>query len=131
MRITHEADYAIRIVSYLSRHDGIIGAKQIALKCGVSLKFTLKILRKLAGDNIVTSHKGVYGGYEIIAQKHELSFGRIIEAIDGPIEINHCLGCDFECTRVNDKENCTIRKKFLSVNTSLKDELYKQLIDEY
>ncbi len=130
MRITHEADYAIRILSYLSNSDGITGAKEIAQQCGVSLKFTLKILRKLAMAGIVSSQKGVNGGFRLILPPQNISFGQVIEAIDGPIAINHCLGCDFDCTRVDDKQDCSIRKKFLNVNRSLREDLYKIHFDE-
>ncbi len=130
MRITHEADYAIRIASYLSSQNGITGAKQIAQDCGITLKFALKILRKLVIANVVSSHKGACGGYELAIASKDISFGLIIESIDGPIEINHCLGCDYDCTRVKDKQLCLIRKKFLNVNQSLKEDLYELRIDE-
>ncbi len=130
MRITHEADYAIRILSYLSDSDGITGARQIAQQCGVSLKFTLKILRKLAMANIVSSQKGASGGFRLVVPPQDISFGQVIEAIDGPIAINHCLSCDFECTRVDNKMDCSIRKKFLNVNRSLREDLYKIHLDE-
>ncbi len=130
MRITREADYAIRIVFNLSKKGGIVSAKEIAEQCGITLKFALKILRKLALDGIICSHKGARGGYELLKPSDELSFGSIIEAIDGPIEINHCLAHEFECTRVQDKQICDIRSRFLNVNNSLKRELYSMRIDE-
>ncbi len=130
MRITHEADYAIRIVFNLSKNDGVTAAKEIAEQCGITLKFALKILRKLTLAGIIRSHKGVRGGYELNRSPCELSFGSIIEAIDGPIEINHCLGHEFECTRVHNKQICDIRSRFLDVNNLLKRELYSMRIDE-
>ncbi len=130
MRITHEADYAIRIVCYLINKKGIIGAKEISAQSGVTLRFTLKILRKLGLSEIVKSHKGVNGGYEMVDPTRCISFGEVIEAIDGPININHCLGCEFVCTRVDDIEKCSIRKKFEEVNNTLREDLYKIRIDE-
>ncbi len=130
MRITHEADYAIRIICYLSKSTGIVGAKEIAENNGISLKFALKILRKLIIAEIVKSYKGVNGGYELTVPTEEISFGRIIEVIDGPIIINHCLGCEFACTRVDDRDKCSIRKRFTEVNNTLRENLYKIRIDE-
>ncbi len=130
MRITHEADYAIRIVCYLMHKKGIISAKEIAQENGVTLRFTLKILRRLGIAEIVKSHKGVNGGYELFDSDRRISFGEVIEAIDGPININHCLGCEFICTRVDDIEECSIRKKFTQVNNTLKEDLYNIQIDE-
>ncbi len=130
MRITQEADYAIRIIWYLKNNNGIIGAKEIAEKNGVSLRFTLKILRKLGIKKLVKSRKGVNGGYELVNPKITISFGEVIEAIDGPIYINHCLGCQYACTRVDDIECCSFRKQFNKVNNTLRSDLYKIHIDE-
>ena len=47
MHITLESDYAVRIVSRLARQGGRMDAKRIAEETGVTLRFSLKILRKL------------------------------------------------------------------------------------
>ncbi len=130
MRITHEADYAIRIMYHLSKSGKIISAKELSEKSGVTLRFTLKILRKLSMADMVKSHKGVNGGYELCVSSNEISFGSIIEIIDGPIRINHCLGDGFGCTRVDDKTCCSIRNIFQKVNDTLKKDLYKIRIDD-
>lgn len=42
-----------------------VGAKTISEMTGVTLRFSLKILRKLVAAGIVKSFKGTQGGYEI------------------------------------------------------------------
>ena len=59
MRITLEADYAVRIVDCLSLSGRRLDARSISEKTGVTLRFTLKILRKLGMAKIVRSYKGV------------------------------------------------------------------------
>ena len=54
----------------------------------------------------------------------DISLGLIIESIDGPFELNHCLSDDFDCTRVKDKKFCQFHHIFDSVNAKLKAELY-------
>ena len=49
MHITLESDYAVRIVSRLARQGGRMDAKRIAEETGVTLRFSLKILRKQIG----------------------------------------------------------------------------------
>ena len=61
MRITHEADYAIRVACCLAFSGEKIGAKQISESTGVTLRFALKILRKLIQADIVKSFKGANG----------------------------------------------------------------------
>ena len=125
MRITHEADYAVRIVYVLMQAAGsTVAASKVAESSGVTLRFTLKILRKLAGSGIVASQKGANGGYGLAMDPEEISLGLIIESIDGPFELNHCLSDDFDCTRVKDKKFCQFHHIFDRVNAKLKDELY-------
>ena len=131
MRITHEADYAVRIVYVLASEGKMLPAREISEKSGVTLRFALKILRKLASDGIVASYKGSAGGYELGIDPSRLSLGQIIECIDGPLEINHCLSEDFDCTRVGDKNICRFRRIFSDISKEIRDKLYAIKLDEF
>lgn len=131
MRITHEADYAIRVAYCLAERGGKLGAKDISEATGVTLRFALKILRKLILGGMVRSYKGAAGGYELVKPPSEISMGEIIECIDGPIQINHCLCNEFECTRVSSKGICNFRKVFGSVNRMIRTELYNVTLDQF
>ena len=52
MHITLEADYAVRIVNCLTRCKTRMDAKSLASATGVTLRFSLKILRKLVAQGI-------------------------------------------------------------------------------
>ena len=58
MHITLEADYAIRIVQVLAQNQRRLDAKTISEMTGVTLRFSLKILRKLVAAGIIKSFKG-------------------------------------------------------------------------
>ena len=124
MRITHEADYAVRIVYDLMKSGGTVSARTLAERTGVTLRFTLKILNKLSAGGIVSSVKGASGGYRLEMSPQELSMGHIIECIDGPFELNHCLSSDFDCTRVGDKNICAFHHIFNDMTRRLKEEFY-------
>ncbi len=131
MRITHEADYAIRVACCLAFSGEKIGAKQISESTGVTLRFALKILRKLIQADIVKSFKGANGGYMLNRSPAEISFGEIIECIDGTIAINHCLTGEFDCTRVAQKRDCNFRRVFSTVNQRLREDLYQITLDQF
>lgn len=131
MRITHEADYAIRVACCLAFSGNKVGAKQISETTGVTLRFALKILRKLIHAGMVKSFKGASGGYMLNRTPSEISFGEIIECIDGPIAINHCLTGEFDCTRVPQKSECNFRRIFSSLNQRLRDDLYEVTLDQF
>ena len=103
MHITLETDYAVRIVDTLARSRGRMGAKSISEKACVTLRFSLKILRKLVASGIVRSYKGARGGYEIARPLEEISLNDILVTIEGPYVLNRCLREDAACNRVPDK----------------------------
>ncbi len=123
MKITREADYAVRIVYALMQAQGVMPASEISERTGVTLRFALKILRKLAAAGIVASQKGAQGGYRLLADPAQLSLAQIIECIDGPFEISHCLNREVGCTHMPDKESCRFRQVFDQVSTKLRQEL--------
>ena len=131
MRITHEADYAIRVTYCLALADGKQCAKDISETTGVTLRFALKILRKLTQSGITKSYKGVAGGYELNRRPNEVSLGEIIECIDGPIAINHCLANEFQCTRVGSRKECDFHYVFGEINKSLRDQLFSITMDRF
>lgn len=99
MHITLESDYAIRIVDKLSKAEGRIDAKTISEETGVTLSFSLKILRKLASGGIVKSYKGSKGGYILAKDKSAITLREVIESVEGPYRLSRCIG-DGECSRV-------------------------------
>ncbi len=124
MRITQEADYALRIVYLLAKNGGILDSATISSASGVTERFTVKILRKLMGDGIVGSKMGARGGYSLAAKPEDVSMQRVIEAIDGPVEISRCLDSDYECTRMGDKKfECAFHLIFAKINKSIADRM--------
>lgn len=125
MYMTLEADYAVRIVNSLAEHKVRMDAKSLAACTGVTLRFSLKILRKLVAEGIVRSYKGTQGGYELAKPAKDISLGEVIELVEGPITISRCVGSeDFECTRVNHHCECRFNKAFTEAAQLVRDRLY-------
>ena len=124
MRITQEADYALRITYLLAKHGGKLDSVSISEATGVTERFTVKILRKLVGGGLIVSHKGVKGGYELALPPAEVNMRRVIETIDGKTEISRCLDCGYECTRMGDQKcDCAFHLIFDKINSDLADKL--------
>lgn len=99
MYITLESDYAVRITSCLAVHNKRLDAKTISSSTGVTLRFALKILRKLVAGGIVNSYKGTQGGYQLARNPSDISLKDVIEAIEGTYNFSRCLDDSYECTR--------------------------------
>jgi Rrf2 family transcriptional regulator, iron-sulfur cluster assembly transcription factor len=123
MRITQEADYAVRIIDRLAVAGKRMDARCISESTGVTLRFTLKILRKLSMAGVVKSFKGVTGGYELAREPFQINLRQVIEAVDGPIIISRCLSATLPCSKIDDKKLCYFHNVFADVSQTIRDKL--------
>ncbi|MDX5319791.1 MAG: Rrf2 family transcriptional regulator [Bacteroidota bacterium] len=80
--------------------------------------FTAKILGSLTKHEIVTSHKGPNGGFDIApAAMDRIFLSDIVFAIDGDQIYN---GCGLGLKECNAKRPCPMHQKFVSVRSELK-----------
>jgi Rrf2 family protein len=125
MRVTQEADYAIRICCVLDDARSRLGASEIAERAGITQKFALKILRKLSLAKIVRSFAGNKGGYELNRDANDLTIAEILELIEGAISLSKCMDCEYECTRNPNKTNCKMHISFCLLSREVKQKLSK------
>ena len=123
MRITSESDYALRIVSELAQNEGVVDANTLSERTSVSLRFALKILHKLVQGGLVSSYKGVNGGYKLKASPEQISLKTVIELIDGPIAIVRCLDSGEGCSLNADKTACIYHHIFEKISVELASKL--------
>ena len=125
MHITLESDYAVRIVYCLSQDGGRMDAKRISEETGVTLRFSLKILRKLVTGGLVSSYKGTKGGYELGRAASEISLCDVIETVEGPYALARCVGeDDYQCNRNTASCGvCKFRRIYAEVSDMVRDKL--------
>lgn len=120
MRITQEADYAIRIVSMLAEKNDRVDACSIAQETMITQRFALKILRKLVGAEIVKSYKGSAGGYVLGKEPCDITLLEIVETIDGPIQIIKCIDKNHVCSKVGcNKSECVMHNIFVNISEKI------------
>ncbi len=110
LRITKEADYGIMLLAFMAERPRgrVHSAKEAAAWTGLPLPMVSKILRALAREGLLASHRGAAGGYSLEQEPAETSVADVIRALEGPISLVQCGSepgaCDREdgCpTRVN------------------------------
>ena len=124
MRMTQEADYAIRFVYILAKQpDTVQGAAQLSQAAATPERYTLKILHKLKPSGIVKSVKGAHGGYSLAKDPSELSLKVLIEAMDGEIALSKCMG-DEPCSRMGmNKGDCCFHRIFCTISREVAERL--------
>ncbi len=129
MYITLEADYAVRIVSALCLDRGRIDAGTLSERTCVTLRFALKILRKLVAADLVKSYKGSQGGYQLKCEPKDITLRMVIEAIEGTYYFSRCLSPDCECSRGADGV-CCHQKAFGEITRSVIQQLDSYNFDD-
>lgn len=98
MHINLESDYAVRIVRVLAQNGKRMDAQTLADTACVSLRITLKIMRKLVAADLACSFKGAHGGYLLSRSPQEITLRQVIEAIEGPYRFSRCLDAEYDCS---------------------------------
>src|SRR5205807_700940 len=60
-------------------------------------EFLAKILKVLAARGLVRSARGAHGGYQLARPARDISFLEVIEAAEGPVQLNICLDHKDRC----------------------------------
>jgi Rrf2 family protein len=129
MHITLEADYAVRIVICLAEASDRMDASSISESTGVTLRFALKILRKLVYQGIVKSFKGTQGGYEMAKDPGEVTLREVIETIEGTYYFSRCLNPENSCERKRTR-NCSVSLIYAQISQDVRNKLEAVTFDQ-
>ena len=92
IRLTKQTDYGIVLMTHLAGAPGRqFSAPELAAELQVPLPMASKILKLLARDGLLHSHRGVKGGYGLQRPPEEISMAEIIAALEGPIAMTECI----------------------------------------
>jgi Rrf2 family protein len=101
MQLTRAADYGVRVMIALAGmpEGGRESLGGLAESTGAPESFLSKVLQALAHAGLVSSRRGLGGGFEMSQGGRNASMRAVIEAIDGPIVLNVCLADGRDCQR--------------------------------
>ena len=124
MQITRQADYAVRAVLYLARVGNAerTATSIIAKEQNIPPSFLAKIISQLSIAGLLHTSRGARGGVTLARDPKEITLLEVVEAIDGPIQLNECVQgegiCSFE-------DSCPIRAVWCDAQDELVTRLKK------
>lgn len=109
LQISRRVDYALRATICMAElpEGRVVSFREIAAHEQIPEDFLAKILRSLVKNGIARSIRGPHGGYGLARAPSEITFLDVIEAADGPIQINTCLSDDHDHACVV-REHCSM-----------------------
>jgi Rrf2 family protein len=122
MQITRQADYAVRAVLYLSRmgNNQRAATSTVAKEQSIPPSFLAKIISQLSIAGLLHTSRGARGGVTLAREPKEITLLEVIEAIDGPIQLNECVGENATCTFDHD---CPLRPVWCEAQEQLVNRL--------
>ena len=90
LRLSKLTDYAIVLLSYLTRSSRPKNARELAELSGLPHPTVSKVLKMLARAELLISVRGQRGGYQLAAEPNTISVTRMISAIEGPLALTEC-----------------------------------------
>jgi len=92
VRLGKLTDYGLVLMTIFARGDGLPlrTARDLAVESRVPLSTVSKLLKQLLQSGLLTSHRGIKGGYILAKEPREISVIEIISAIEGPMALTEC-----------------------------------------
>jgi Rrf2 family protein len=101
MHITRAADYAVRVMVHLAGlpSGSCVARPELTLATGTPDSFLAKVLQQLVQAGMINSRRGSGGGFRLAINPEVISILDVIEAIEGPTQLNVCLEPGPSCER--------------------------------
>ncbi len=122
IRITRLTDYAIVLMSHLAAApERVFAAPELAAEAHLPAPMVSKILKQLARAGLLTSHRGIHGGYALSRAAPEITVAEIITALEGPIAMTEC--SDTEPGVCSSEAFCPVSRNWRRISLAIRDAL--------
>jgi len=106
-KINRLTDYSTVVMCYLAEEPKKIhNAQDITEHTHIAKPTVSKILKMLAKANLLLSHRGANGGYQLASAPENISVAQIVTAIEGIVGLTECSMAQSNC---NIQDSCHIR----------------------
>ncbi|HKZ73265.1 MAG TPA: SUF system Fe-S cluster assembly regulator [Steroidobacteraceae bacterium] len=123
LRISRLTDYATVILAALAEApERTQTAASLAERTHIAAPTVSKLLKQLHHAGLVSSTRGLRGGYQLARSAVQISAASILDALEGPLALTDCAAgqgnCDIEQT-------CRVGRAWQKVNLAIRRSLYE------
>jgi len=129
IRLSRLTDYAIVLMAHLAgcREGDPHNAREVAVETQLPAPAVSKILKRLAREGLLLSHRGAKGGYELARSPDRISAAEIITALEGPIGLTECAVHPGQCVQ---EASCHVREPWQRINGVVREALTRVTLEE-
>lgn len=129
-QLSHKVDYGLFLMMELAKKG--VGAqkgaktvaepmslRQVADEHQMSFFFLQKVANDLRNAELIKASRGKLGGYILAQETSKITLKNILEALEGPIAVMHCLTSAAESPSCVRENSCEVRPGLNSINQIL------------
>jgi FeS assembly SUF system regulator len=133
IRLSRITDYGIVLMAYLAEQaeradldlageQGVspVNAREAAEATRLPAPVVSKILKSLAREGLLLSHRGAKGGYSLARPPEEITVPEMVGALEGPIGLVDCAMHPGACPQ---ESACHVREPWQRINRAVHDAL--------
>ena len=125
IRVPTQGRYALRAMIDIGLHqdDGPVLRQDIARRQAISANYVAQIFRGLASAGLLLGIKGPGGGYKLAKPCDAIRASDILQAIEGPIALVHCVMDEEDETPCDRTVHCATHRLWSRLSTVMKEYL--------
>ncbi len=117
LRVSKLTDYATVVMTCLvAAGDGVLSAQALAERAHLEVPTVSKLLKQLAQAELVTSTRGINGGYRLARMPERITIADIVTAMEGPIGMTECSAQAGSCDH---EPHCGVRVNWQRINQAI------------
>jgi FeS assembly SUF system regulator len=123
LRISRLTDYATVLLAALAEQpERVQTATALAERTRIAAPTVSKLLKQLQRANLVTSTRGLHGGYQLARPATQISAAAILDALEGPVALTDCAAGHGNC---GIEETCRVGRVWQRLNLAIRRSLYE------
>jgi FeS assembly SUF system regulator len=117
LRMSKLTDYGTLVLAQLAANAGLTTAAEVAKATHLTRATVSKLLKALVHAGLVTSERGVQGGYTLVRPAEQISAAEILDALEGPVAITECASASGACDL---QSFCRVGHAWQRINQSIR-----------
>jgi len=133
LNFSQKTDYGLVLLSALVKADSpvALSLREIAKSNLLSFFFLQKVALELRQAGLIEADRGKNGGYRLSKKARAISLKEVLEALEGPVAVMHCLGHSPEKTTCVREADCGIQGGFGMLNQLILETLSKLTLFDF
>ena len=122
LRISRLTDYATVLLAALAGEPARVQtATALAEQTHIAAPTVSKLLKQLQRAGLVTSTRGLHGGYQLSRPATQISAAAILDALEGPVALTDCAAGHGNCEI---EDSCRVSRVWQRLNLAMRRALY-------